>query len=236
MILNTSKKHEQLVFKMNIIKLQRPIYYIARTVIIRAAVHGHNNRHLLQPIMTKLFDSSMTLIQNHGIWFTIKVFNILKGYLNLPFKEGLTRLSNILPSDKFQSLVSIFSMYGLPALWDANRLLPSFKRYYGLFFITTIVGNLAPIFLFAGKVSFYALTGSVAVVYGGILGSYSIIKDVALRTIDFYEWALDLKIKEYVFKVRDLLRPTPETVTNIVNFVKEAKIRPISNIKGFTPF
>lgn len=193
--------------------LTRPLFYLARGVVLRS-VTG-NNKHLIQPVVGRLFDASLTLIQNHGVWFTIKIFNVLRTYINLPFKEALSRLNLMLPSNQFQRVASVFSLYNLPQHWDTVRLLPNFTWYYRLFFLTTIIGNFAPLFTFTAKTILYSLTGSIGVVYGGLLGGYSIVKDIALSTLSFYEWAFDIKIHSWIYWIRETLGPVINSPTDM---------------------
>lgn len=74
--------------------------------------------------MIKLFDSSLSIIQTSGVWIAIRVFRILKAYVKLPYKEGVGKLANELPSDTYQKVVAILTSHGIAPLWDSARLVP----------------------------------------------------------------------------------------------------------------
>ena len=92
---------------MNPMIFQRPIYYLARGILVRVMVR--RNRELMIPILTTLFNTSLSMIQHLGLWTTIKLFITMNRFTGVSFKEVLSKLQHIFTSDVFSSLEGCIS-------------------------------------------------------------------------------------------------------------------------------
>ena len=224
---------------MNPMIFQRPIYYLARGILVRVLVR--RNRELMIPILTTLFNTSLSLIQHLGLWTTIKLFLTMNRFTGVSFKEVLSKLQHIFTSDVFSVFHRHLSCSALPTLWDTAIKLNNFKRFYYGFLIVTFIGNFSPLIMLGLRVMIYTFFGSLSILYTTSLSSYDILKWLATKVISFYEWVFDFKLPNNVEvkEIHNAVSITPKSVyTTTLGYIttfKETYINPILGIEPPTP-
>ena len=224
---------------MNPMIFQRPIYYLARGILVRVLVR--RNRELMIPILTTLFNTSLSMIQHLGLWTTIKLFITMNRFTGVSFKEVLSKLQHIFTSDVFSVFHRHLSCSALPTLWDTAIKLNNFKRFYYGFLIVTFIGNFSPLIMLGLRIMIYTFFGSLSILYTTSLSSYDILKWLATKVISFYEWMFDFKLPNNV-EVKEIHNAVPITPKSIysstlgyITSFRETYINPILGIEPPTP-
>nr|YP_011003711.1 hypothetical protein V2420_mgp29 [Rigidoporus microporus]WPS66282.1 hypothetical protein [Rigidoporus microporus] len=224
---------------MNPMIFQRPIYYLARGILVRVMVR--RNRELMIPILTTLFNTSLSMIQHLGLWTTIKLFITMNRFTGVSFKEVLSKLQHIFTSDVFSVFHRHLSCSALPTLWDTAIKLNNFKRFYYGFLIVTFIGNFSPLIMLGLRVMIYTFFGSLSILYTTSLSSYDILKWLATKVISFYEWMFDFKLPNNVEvkEIHNAVSITPKSIYSstlgYITSFRETYINPILGIEPPTP-